>query len=49
MTEGFSGVLSAQTMFPVLSQDEMAGHYSENEVSRRCGRASSPARAARGT
>jgi cytochrome c peroxidase len=33
MTVGFSGVLSAQTMFPVLSQDEMAGHYSENEVS----------------
>ncbi len=34
MMTGFSGVLSAQTMFPVLSQDEMAGHYSENEVSR---------------
>ncbi|MDJ0627317.1 MAG: cytochrome c peroxidase [Rhodobacter sp.] len=34
MTTGFSGVLSAQTMFPVLSQDEMAGHYSENEVSK---------------
>ncbi len=34
MTVGFSGVLSAQTMFPVLSQDEMAGHYGENEVSR---------------
>ncbi|WP_102107081.1 cytochrome-c peroxidase [Oceaniglobus roseus] len=34
MLAGFSGVLSAQTMFPVLSQDEMAGHYSENEVSR---------------
>jgi cytochrome c peroxidase len=34
MTLGFSGVLSAQTMFPVLSQDEMAGHYSENDVSR---------------
>ncbi|WP_233416887.1 cytochrome-c peroxidase [Halovulum marinum] len=34
MTLGFSGVLSAQTMFPVLSGDEMAGHYSENEVSR---------------
>jgi cytochrome c peroxidase len=33
MTLGFSGVLSAQTMFPVLSQDEMAGHYSENDVS----------------
>ena len=34
MAVGFSGVLSAQTMFPVLSQDEMAGHYSENEISR---------------
>lgn len=34
MTLGFSGVLSAQTMFPVLSQDEMAGHYSENDVSK---------------
>ncbi|WP_226779297.1 cytochrome-c peroxidase [Oceaniglobus trochenteri] len=34
MTMGFSGVLSAQTMFPVLSQDEMAGHYSENDVAR---------------
>lgn len=33
MLIGFSGVLSAQTMFPVLSQDEMAGHYSENDVS----------------
>mgnify|MGYP005985498307 CR=1 FL=1 len=28
----FDGVLSAQTMFPVLSPDEMAGHYSENDV-----------------
>ncbi|RVV97144.1 cytochrome-c peroxidase [Mesobaculum littorinae] len=33
MLLGFSGVLSAQTMFPVLSADEMAGHYSENDVS----------------
>ncbi|NRA99219.1 MAG: cytochrome-c peroxidase [Rhodobacteraceae bacterium] len=33
MVQGFSGVLSAQTMFPVLSADEMAGHYSENDVS----------------
>jgi cytochrome c peroxidase len=33
MVEGFSGVLSAQAMFPVLSSDEMAGHYSENEIS----------------
>ena len=32
MTEGFSGVLSAQSMFPVLSPDEMAGHYAENPV-----------------
>ena len=44
MLEGFSGVLSAQTMFPVLSQDEMAGHYSENDVSRavRLGRITGP-------
>ncbi|WP_136441489.1 cytochrome-c peroxidase [Pacificoceanicola onchidii] len=34
MVLGFSGVLSAQTMFPVLSPDEMAGHYSENDVSK---------------
>jgi len=34
MTKGFTSLLSAQTMFPVLSQDEMAGHYSENEVAR---------------
>ncbi len=34
MTEGFASMLSAQTMFPVLSPDEMAGHYSENEVAR---------------
>ncbi|ETX16365.1 cytochrome C peroxidase [Roseivivax halodurans JCM 10272] len=33
MVAGFDNLLSAQTMFPVLSQDEMAGHYSENEVS----------------
>ena len=32
MEDGFDGVLSAQTMFPVLSPDEMAGHYSENDV-----------------
>ncbi|SFE67049.1 cytochrome-c peroxidase [Roseivivax sediminis] len=32
MVAGFDNLLSAQTMFPVLSQDEMAGHYSENEV-----------------
>ncbi|MDP5217709.1 cytochrome c peroxidase [Ruegeria sp. 2205SS24-7] len=34
MTTGFDSVLSAQSMFPVLSGDEMAGHYSENEISR---------------
>ena len=34
MVAGFSGVLSAQAMFPVLSSDEMAGHYSESDVSR---------------
>ena len=32
MVIGFSGILSAQTMFPVLSQDEMAGHYNENDI-----------------
>ncbi|MEM9434976.1 MAG: cytochrome c peroxidase [Pseudomonadota bacterium] len=34
MVAGFSSLLSAQTMFPVLSQDEMAGHYSENDISK---------------
>lgn len=34
MVAGFASLLSAQTMFPVLSSDEMAGHYSENEISR---------------
>ena len=34
MEEGFATLLSAQTMFPVLSPDEMAGHYGENEVSK---------------
>lgn len=34
MVEGFSNLLSAQTMFPVLSADEMAGHYQENDVSK---------------
>ena len=33
MVEGFKSALSAQAMFPVLSPDEMAGHYSENEIS----------------
>ncbi len=32
MVAGFTSLLSAQTMFPVLSADEMAGHYSENDV-----------------
>lgn len=34
MVQGFANLLSAQTMFPVLSPDEMAGHYGENEVAR---------------
>lgn len=33
MVSGFASLLSAQTMFPVLSPDEMAGHYRENEIS----------------
>ena len=33
MVTGFNSVLSAQTMFPVLSSDEMAGHYEENDIS----------------
>lgn len=33
MVAGFESVLAAQTMFPVLSPDEMAGHYGENDVS----------------
>lgn len=32
MEAGFASTLSAQSMFPVLSPDEMAGHYAENEV-----------------
>ena len=35
MVAGFASLLSAQTMFPVLSADEMAGHYQENDVSKR--------------
>ncbi len=44
MVTGFASVLSAQTMFPVLSPDEMAGHYNENEVSKavRSGRITGP-------
>lgn len=34
MLEGFVSVLSAQTMFPVLSRDEMAGSHRENDIAR---------------
>ncbi len=34
MVTGFASVLSAQTMFPVLSRDEMAGDFNENDVGR---------------
>lgn len=34
MEMGFASALSAQSMFPVLSADEMAGHYGENDVAR---------------
>ena len=34
MVQGFVSLLSAQTMFPVLSPDEMAGHYQENDISK---------------
>jgi cytochrome c peroxidase len=34
MLDGFVSLLSAQTMFPVLSADEMAGHFSENDISK---------------
>lgn len=33
MTGGFKSALAAQAMFPVLSPDEMAGHYGENDIS----------------
>lgn len=44
MVAGFASLLSAQTMFPVLSPDEMAGHYQENEISQavRQGRLTGP-------
>ena len=44
MERGFDSVLAAQTMFPVLSGDEMAGHYSENDVAKavRMGRLTGP-------
>tara|TARA_R110002074_G_scaffold99820_2_gene215782 strand:- start:1457 stop:2782 length:1326 start_codon:yes stop_codon:yes gene_type:complete len=34
MVSGFASVLAAQTMFPVLSRDEMAGSYAENDIAR---------------
>ena len=34
MDAGFANLLSAQTMFPVLSADEMAGHFTENDVAK---------------
>ncbi|MGC1495721.1 MAG: cytochrome c peroxidase [Sulfitobacter sp.] len=34
MLAGFTSILSAQTMFPVLSRDEMAGSFDENDVGR---------------
>lgn len=44
MVQGFASLLSAQTMFPVLSPDEMAGHYQENDVAKavRQGRITGP-------
>ncbi|MBM2575240.1 cytochrome-c peroxidase [Jannaschia sp. Os4] len=44
MTQGFDTLLSAQTMFPVLSADEMAGQANENDVARmvRSGRITGP-------
>ncbi|MEP3346606.1 MAG: cytochrome c peroxidase [Litoreibacter sp.] len=34
MVKGFASVLSAQTMFPVLSRDEMAGSHKENGIAK---------------
>jgi len=34
MASGFASILSAQTMFPVLSRDEMAGSFRENDVAK---------------
>lgn len=44
MPQGFASLLAAQTMFPVLSPEEMAGQYNENDISRavRQGRISGP-------
>jgi cytochrome c peroxidase len=38
MAKGFASILSAQAMFPVFSADEMAGHFSENEVAQAVGK-----------
>jgi cytochrome c peroxidase len=32
MEQGFASILSAQAMFPVLSRDEMAGSFGENDI-----------------
>jgi cytochrome c peroxidase len=44
MVSGFASLLSAQTMFPVLSNDEMAGHNGESDISKlvRQGRITGP-------
>lgn len=34
MEAGFDSPLAAQAMFPVLSADEMAGHYGESDISK---------------
>ena len=48
MIGGFASIISAQTMFPVLSGDEMAGHYSENNISQAVRRGTLTAKTARG-
>lgn len=35
MLDGFTSILSAQAMFPVLSRDEMAGSQGENDIANR--------------
>ena len=44
MVSGFASLLSAQTMVPVLSNDEMAGHNGESDISKlvRQGRITGP-------
>jgi cytochrome c peroxidase len=37
MVSGFDSALAAQAMFPVLSPDEMAGHYGENDIAEAVG------------